>query len=202
LSEIVFRQGRPGDAEAMTRFILDAAEAMIPWLFGPRHAEIIQDMVRADHGTVSHVNCIVCEIDGRVAGGVACFPSEAEEDLNKDIVPILRQYMGFFGLMRLGWRGSRFHRAFRKPDSSFYIQAISVHPDFRGKGIAGKLIGEVAKQAASAGCDSIALEVRSNNESALRAYEKAGFAKEYGVPISRFTKGYEGVEIWAMVKKL
>lgn len=53
---------------------------------------------------------------------------------------------------------------------------IAVHPDFRRKGIAEKLITELIAQLREKGNYCLTLEVRASNEPAQRLYEKLGFA--------------------------
>ena len=58
------------------------------------------------------------------------------------------------------------------------ITNIAVHPEWRKKGIASKILEELIKSAES--CEQIFLEVRESNVAAIRLYEKHGF-KNCGV---------------------
>ena len=69
-----------------------------------------------------------------------------------------------------------------KPESSFkketmcaYIDQVSVHPDYRRKGIFTSLLKAGEKEAASWGMNRLELDVWSENTSAVKAYEKSGF---------------------------
>jgi len=55
------------------------------------------------------------------------------------------------------------------------ILNLSVHPGFRGKGIASELIRRVIGILGDKGCRSVYLEVRASNRAATGLYEKAGF---------------------------
>ena len=55
------------------------------------------------------------------------------------------------------------------------IYAITVHPSFRGRGIARALIGKAAEYAVFAGKTYLSLEVRPDNLSAIKLYEDCGF---------------------------
>ena len=58
------------------------------------------------------------------------------------------------------------------------ITNIAVHPEWRKKGIASKILEELIKSAE--GCGQIFLEVRESNIAAISLYEKHGF-KNCGV---------------------
>lgn len=57
-----------------------------------------------------------------------------------------------------------------------YIGFIYTQPDFRGQGIAGKILDYLAQWAKSQGLDELVLEVFADNQAALSAYERAGFS--------------------------
>lgn len=55
------------------------------------------------------------------------------------------------------------------------VHDIVVHADFRGQGVGQALLGAVEAHAREAGCCKLTLEVLSNNQRALAAYERFGF---------------------------
>jgi len=57
-----------------------------------------------------------------------------------------------------------------------YLGFIYVDPGFRGRGIASDLIEALKAWSVSHGVKQFFLEVYTKNESAIRAYEKAGFS--------------------------
>jgi [ribosomal protein S18]-alanine N-acetyltransferase len=56
-----------------------------------------------------------------------------------------------------------------------HIATLAVHPDYRGRGIAKKLLIVSLKDAISQGMRLATLEVRANNETAQELYRKFGF---------------------------
>ena len=62
--------------------------------------------------------------------------------------------------------------AFSDEGEIIHIKSIAVHPNYRNKGIAKALIKEVMKLK-----KDIYLEVRVNNEIAIKLYENLGFKK-------------------------
>lgn len=57
------------------------------------------------------------------------------------------------------------------------IHDLVVHQDFRGKGIAKKMLEAVKQHAMEQGCCKVTLEVLFNNHIARQAYEKFGFVQ-------------------------
>jgi ribosomal-protein-alanine N-acetyltransferase len=57
----------------------------------------------------------------------------------------------------------------------FHIANIAIHPDYQRKGFGSYLLNQVLKKAV--GLKYAILEVRENNLSAIRLYEKFGFEK-------------------------
>ncbi|MBL8321580.1 MAG: GNAT family N-acetyltransferase [Acinetobacter sp.] len=53
-----------------------------------------------------------------------------------------------------------------------YLQDLYTHADFRGKGIAGKLIAHVYEQAMQRQCDRVYWLTHQDNETAQRLYDK------------------------------
>jgi len=57
-----------------------------------------------------------------------------------------------------------------------YITSVSMLREWTGRGIAAHLVGQCAEYVKACGMQQIQLEVASANWSAIRLYEKAGFA--------------------------
>lgn len=57
-----------------------------------------------------------------------------------------------------------------------HIVNLAVHPDFRRRGIAERILGHMTNLMRGQGINRILLEVRRSNEQAKRLYEKQGFA--------------------------
>ena len=57
------------------------------------------------------------------------------------------------------------------------ILTIAVHPNYRRRGVADKLLVEIFEVLSKKGVNIIFLEVRRSNESAVKLYQKKGFKK-------------------------
>jgi len=68
-------------------------------------------------------------------------------------------------------------KSYVKHDYFSYLGFMYVDPAYRGKGINKLILTALAQWSNDQGVDEICLEVYAENQAAIRAYEKAGFAK-------------------------
>ncbi|MTI29323.1 GNAT family N-acetyltransferase [Xanthovirga aplysinae] len=68
-------------------------------------------------------------------------------------------------------------KSYLKHEKYAYLGFMYVKPEFRGKGINQKIMGELKEWALVKGVNEVRLDVYNDNNSAIRAYEKAGFNK-------------------------
>ena len=66
---------------------------------------------------------------------------------------------------------------FLKHSKYAYLGFMFVKPAYRGKGIITQILDELKSWSRTQGINEIRLEVYDDNDSAIRAYEKAGFKK-------------------------
>jgi ribosomal protein S18 acetylase RimI-like enzyme len=87
---------------------------------------------------------------------------------------------------------------FRKGSQVARLYSIATHAEARGKGV-GSALMEAAEQAARRRrCTALRLEVRTDNEGAIRLYERLGYAR-----IGRYAGYYEdGADAWRYEKAL
>ena len=64
---------------------------------------------------------------------------------------------------------------FQIAPAAAHIATIATHPDHRGRGVGGALLGRCLAEARSAHCATAYLEVRVNNSAAQRLYASHGF---------------------------
>jgi [ribosomal protein S18]-alanine N-acetyltransferase len=63
------------------------------------------------------------------------------------------------------------------PPHESYVQTIAVAPDRQGQGLGTRLLAELTDCSVRRGCERLDLEVRADNEVAIRLYERHGFAR-------------------------
>ncbi len=62
------------------------------------------------------------------------------------------------------------------------LTLLAVHPNIRRRNIGGQLLRWLHKSARVAGCEHIELQVRSDNHTARRFYQKFGYQEEALIP--------------------
>ena len=71
---------------------------------------------------------------------------------------------------------------YRKGSAIARLYSIAVEDAHRGKGLSARLTSDLAARARRRGCDRLRLEVRTDNTSAIRTYERQGFAVFGSIP--------------------
>ena len=57
------------------------------------------------------------------------------------------------------------------------VMTLAVHPAYRGSGLADRLLDRLVAEAGASGAQALLLEVRADNEPALRLYARHGFGR-------------------------
>ncbi|MEJ2756229.1 MAG: N-acetyltransferase, partial [Gammaproteobacteria bacterium] len=89
-----------------------------------------------------------------------------------------------------------------KAPGSWYINAIATFEEFRGKGVAQKLLNEAEEQATSLGLQKMSLIVASENDRAKSLYEHIGYEVVASLPVVAYPGCLHGGEWLLMVKRL
>ena len=87
---------------------------------------------------------------------------------------------------------------FRRNVGSAHLYSLTVDPAHRGRGIGRLLLGRAEELAAARGLSSVQLEVRSDNDAAIRLYRAAGY-RPSGVKAGYYADGCDAI---SMVKEL
>jgi ribosomal-protein-alanine N-acetyltransferase len=90
---------------------------------------------------------------------------EAELGLPQARVRVAGDEDGLFGFL-VAWR----------VEDELDIHNLAVHPDFRRRGIAARLLGGIIREEGGSGARRFYLEVREGNAPAIALYRKTGFA--------------------------
>ncbi len=92
----------------------------------------------------------------------------------KDVAMLVAESDG--RLIGCGYGSPREARSYLDHQQYAYLGFMYTRPEFRGKGVNSKIMHELVAWARSKGLHEIRLTVYHNNEGAIRAYQKVGFA--------------------------
>ncbi|WP_201313242.1 GNAT family N-acetyltransferase [Dyella sp. EPa41] len=87
---------------------------------------------------------------------------------------------------------------FRKGTKVARLYSIATHAEARGKGVGSALLEASEQLARRRGCQVLRLEVRTDNDVAIRLYERLGYVR-----IGRYARYYgDGADAWRYEKKV
>lgn len=166
---IMLRKATPRDAADMA--ILDdmAADGLSAWFWQgavkqgkAEHAYAFGRRRMLDgEALYSWANCVIAECEGLVAGMLTGYPMPPPRESEKWQEPVLKPIFELMAAAVGDW----------------FVDALAVYPEQRGKGVASMLLGNALARGAGAGAAAISLIAASDNRPALTLYEKHGFTE-------------------------
>lgn len=156
----------------------EAAEGFFKLMLGRRFEAIIaRAFVQPDHD-LSYQNVTFAELNDRIVGMVSGYT--AEQHRRSSLDP-LRRAAGRWHL-RMRTVSTLLAPMMRiidtVADGDFYLQAIAVDKELRGKGVGKVLMNFFEESARAAGSHRLALDVSARNESACKFYSRCGMTIE------------------------
>lgn len=85
---------------------------------------------------------------------------------------------------------------------SWYINAIATFEQYRGRGVASRLMADAQMRARSANCECLSLIVASENVGAKRLYEHLGYRDAASLPVVAYPGCLHGGQWILMLKRL
>lgn len=161
------RPAREGDRGAVGRLLALGFPDKFGPIFGPEAERVAA--VLADLPPTGRV--YVADWGGQVVG---TFTLVVESRPTPAVWPVLRRHLSFGAALRaaflLGFLGSS------HPDpETAVVEAVAVLPEWRGRGVGRRMMGEALEQARAAGRRRVTLYVVEGNEPAVRLYRSLGF---------------------------
>jgi ribosomal protein S18 acetylase RimI-like enzyme len=115
----------------------------------------------------SFENTLVADEAGVLAGLVVAYDGGRARELDE---PLERAAASLLGT-------TEYRISIESEPGEFYLDAVSVHPNFQGRGLGRQLIDAVCALAQQQGRDRIGLLVETKNLRAQRLYERLGFVE-------------------------
>ncbi|KNF08941.1 acetyltransferase [Gottschalkia purinilytica] len=180
------RPGKKEDNIYVPKLILNAIGDIAKVFTGYEKEDDIIDTIgkfyQIDECRFSYKNTIVYEKDKKVVGVILGYYSKDVDNLD---IPIINH------LRKKGIKRDTFDEEFF--ENEYYIDTVSVNPNYQGRGIAKKLIRAMEDKAKKLEHHTISLIVDINKENAYRLYEKLGYKEDrkievYGHPYRHMLK--------------
>ncbi|MFF2875501.1 GNAT family N-acetyltransferase [Gottfriedia sp. NPDC057991] len=168
----MIRIAKKEDAKQIVPLIVQAIEDIVFMLTGTTSYEqatpILEYYVQSEQNRLSYHNCLVKEIEGKIVGVIIAYHSLELSVLDREMLEIISRNLNIQ------------HVKVDKEadDEDFYIDTLSVHPDYQGKGIGTELLEGLLSFAKNKGIARVSLNVDQDKPTARRLYEKVGFKYE------------------------
>jgi len=200
-NSIIIRDAKPTFDEGLVfaRYLDEAAEGFFSFLLGRRALEIIAKAFIQPGHDYSFQNVIFAEHDNVIAGMASGYTSKQHQCFSDQA---LKKAAGGWSLriMTVGILFASLLKALDTvTDGDFYLQAIAIDKEFRGKGIGSALIDFIEDRARSSEANRLSLDVLASNEDAYRLYERRGMIVESQWPKHLLIPG---LKLFRMTKNL
>ena len=190
---IEIRPARVAEIPHMAAFAMDAfngyGEVMYAGVIPGRSAAALTEHRFSRAGTTASLaHSRIAEQDGVVLGGLHAFPADAGAGEPPDpLIPEAR-YAVFAPFERLHAPGS------------YYVNIVAVYPEWRGQGVARRLLAAAEAEAAAQGLGALSLTVFEDNAPALRLYRRLGYTEAARAPVVPHPHLRYGGDLLLMVK--
>lgn len=167
--EITYRQGEKPDCQRIAELDSMASGGAAAFLFHDLVPDmspeaIIASNLENDHYPHSYRSVIVAASNKKIVGMSLSFPGKFHG--------ITEEMKAFFPEDRL----RHFRHFFSAPvQDSYFLNALCVAPEFRGRGIGSRLIELTKAKALKEGYDTLSLIVFKDNAGAQKVYRRNGF---------------------------
>ncbi|MGM1048326.1 Acetyltransferase (GNAT) family protein [Paenibacillus uliginis N3/975] len=157
------------DAVAAARLLYDALHDVAHQLTGQESEEdavtILEQFLKDEEGRLSYHQSLVSEVEGKTAGIIVTYAGDEAERLDRPIVERLRKLKN----------DPSISLDKEADEDEFYIDTLSVSPQFKGQGIGSALMHAAEERAKERGYNKIALAVVTDNKRAYSLYLRSGY---------------------------
>jgi ribosomal protein S18 acetylase RimI-like enzyme len=166
------------DAQYAARLLYDALHDVAHQLTGEETeadaVNVLEYYFTQEDGRLSYKQAMVKEIDGKVVGIVIAYAGADVDMLDQPILERLRKLHN----------DPTFKLDKESDEDEYYIDTLSVSPDFGGQGIGSQLIQEVENVARNKSFHKIALVVFKDNPRACALYQRIGYEADKEIIIN------------------
>ncbi len=173
---IIIRRAKPDLEEGFVfaQFLNEASEGFFKSMLGTKTNEIIADAFIRPNNEYSFENVSMIEYKNTIVGMVSGYTFAEKIGFRKNILSNCHKgsKLRIMIFSIVGSMLSRFLGPQGKDD--YYLQAIAVSSQIRGKGLGQRLMKHSSEIAIDKGSKTLSLDVSSKNEKAINSYYKFG----------------------------
>lgn len=200
MDSIVIRRGKHEDDQDFAELALFTGPELFPALFGPNVKNVWRKAFHHRRTCFSFEHTLFIEADGEIAGMALTYSYEAKkkEEL-RSLIPILR-YLKWDFFKQVWYLYKAGGILVQIAEGDHYLSNIAVYPRFRGLGYGAKLIEVIEEEARTAGSRRMVIELETDNEKAVKLYERLGYKIELKSPVLKIRR--QDFEFFKMAKDL
>jgi ribosomal protein S18 acetylase RimI-like enzyme len=192
MADLRLRPARKDDAENLARLIDIAGEGFGMYLWsqaakpGETALEIGKRRAQREDGGFSYRHATIAELDGKVAGLLLGYRLPEPYVLG-DISELPEMVRPLVELEA-------------EAPGTWYVNALAVFPEYRGRGVGTRLLAEAELRAIEAGAPGLSLIAADENEGAKRLYARRGYRAAARRPLIPFP-GLGHAGDWVLMTK-
>lgn len=173
---LVIRAARPTFDEGLAcgRYLDEASEGFHTFMLGRRAAHVIAAAFALPDHSYSFQNVLFAEDDGRIVGMTLGFTAEQHRTFSDRPLKESAEYPVLRATTVRVLLAPVFRVLETIADGHFYLLAIAIDEQQRGKGVGSALLDASEARARASGSTQLSLDVSARNEGARRLYERRG----------------------------
>lgn len=167
LTKIIIRNAFPEDAPLIAWTVATAiGEETLERYCGNAGLSVLEILARTKISQYSFQNSLVAEINSIPVGVIVGYDGALLRKLRPITFALIHEKTGKYLQLEEETQAGE-----------FYLDSVSVYPEFRGRGIGRKLILKMCERAFAAGHQKVGLLVDAENPRAEKLYSELGFVR-------------------------
>ena len=202
------RKPYDNEADGCARLLYISGPDLYSYIFvarEPKIYEIIKLLYETPGNPYSRDNIIVEEEDGRIRGLILAYPASDMNKLGRQLLKYIIGMIaigGIFNFLKMMFR-LKLNTYFPGTENDeLFISNLAVFEDYRGRGIAVKLLDQAKKMALEKGLNKLSLYVEIDNSRAKSVYEKFGFQEVNKAVLPKKYNRYHLFGFYKMIKTI
>lgn len=200
MENIIIRRGRLEDAQDFSELALHTGPELLPALFGANVKDVWTKAFRHPRSCFSYEHSHFIEVNGKTEGMALAYSYDRKRKEEIRSLLLILRYLKWGILKQIAYLSRSGAIIAQIDKGDYYISNIAVYPDLRCRGYGTKLLEILEGEAKAAGCTRLVLDVETDNEKAVRLYERTGYIIEMKSPVLRTRE--RDFEFFKMVKDI
>ncbi len=182
MKDIIIRKATKEDSSIIAKVVAMAiGEETAIFYGGENYLNVFEELALLENSQYSYRNAFVAEVEGKSVGAVAGYDGADLHQLRKATLEVIRNHTE-----------RELQIADETDASEFYLDSLAVLPEYRGRGIASKLILAMKERAFQECKKPLGLLVDFENPDAERLYQSLGFER-------KDVRDFLGHEMWHLL---